>query len=95
MQAGITRFWGEMSLKVLNIIALVALVLTMSSAAFACPLCHTTTAEEVRASLAATMTHKSVLMAMTLPFIAIGIVVSILNHRFFDPPTGVEESHEP
>lgn len=46
---------------------------------YACPLCHTTTADEVRAGIQATIQDGTVVVALLGPFIALSIVLSFLN----------------
>lgn len=51
----------------------------VTSWAYACPLCHTTTADEVRAGIQATSQDGTVVVALLGPFIALSIVLSLLN----------------
>jgi hypothetical protein len=67
-----------------SFLGVVLFVLLKTFPALACPLCHTSTAQQVRAGLVATTQDSSVIMAVTLPFLAIGVVVGVMNHRFFD-----------
>lgn len=56
----------------------------LPSFALACPLCHTTTAEEVRAGIFATASDATVVLALLVPFWAVGVILAVLNLRFFD-----------
>jgi hypothetical protein len=47
----------------------------LSSQAGACPLCHSNTAEEVRAGILATAQDGTVLAALLGPFVAMGILL--------------------
>ena len=53
--------------------------LLLSKAAYACPFCHSSTADEVRAGIQATAQDGSVILALVGPFVALGIVLSLLN----------------
>jgi len=46
---------------------------------FACPLCHTATAEEVRLKLESTASDPQVLMALILPFVILAVVIVAIN----------------
>lgn len=62
--------------------------------AAACPLCHTATAEQVRAGLAATASDPTVLAAATLPFLTIGIVIRLLNRHEDEDPKEKSNGHK-
>lgn len=68
---------------------LLALALLLSSASWACPLCHTSTAAEVRQGLKATLQDKSIWAATVLPFFAIGGVIKVMNSNCLN-----RESHD-
>jgi hypothetical protein len=59
-----------------------------ATSARACPLCHSDTAEVLRAGLAATSTDISVLAALVLPFLGVGLAVRLGNRLFSDKPSG-------
>jgi hypothetical protein len=65
------------------LIATVGCASLVGAPALACPLCHTNTAIEVRALLLITFQDLSVLMATTLPFLTIGVIVGVINHPLF------------
>lgn len=58
---------------------LLKLELFFADPAFACPLCHTDTASEVRAGIAASARDAEVLLAMIGPFAVLGLVLAVLN----------------
>jgi hypothetical protein len=60
--------------------------------ASACPLCHTTTADEVRAGIRTTAEDGTVVVAIFSPFLALGIIVGILN-RFSAGGYSVNSAH--
>jgi hypothetical protein len=49
--------------------------------ASACPLCHSSTAEQVREGIQATAQNGTVLAAMFAPFLAVGIVSGFLHFK--------------
>lgn len=55
------------------------IALTAANWAHACPLCHSNTADEVRAGISATAQDGSVFLALFGPFIALSVVLSLLN----------------
>ena len=57
------------------------MALSFSARSQACPLCHTSTADEVREGLRTTVQDKAIWMAVLLPFITIGGVIRIMNGR--------------
>lgn len=67
------------------------LSITLSSLAQACPLCHSSTADEVRAGIAATAQDGSVFFALFGPFIILSVVLGILNRLMPDPYTAANE----
>jgi len=71
------EFGGALT-KILQIF-LFTIIFFCSSTAFGCPLCHTTTAEEVRAGILVTSQEGTVILAILGPFLALGIILSVLN----------------
>jgi hypothetical protein len=57
------------------------LALIHAAPAFACPLCHTSTADLVRQGLQVTLQNESIWLAMISPFVVIGVIIGILNRQ--------------
>jgi hypothetical protein len=53
--------------------------LFFADTAFACPLCHSNTADDVRAGIAATAQDAEVLLALLGPFAVLGLVLAVMN----------------
>lgn len=60
--------------------ALIALMIPTFS--FACPLCHTSTADQVRAGIVSTSLDGSTIIGLISPFVIVGIIIMFMHVKW-------------